>query len=282
MTSLTPTGTPLSTPGRPARSMARACAKAGSGSSQTQALTAARASARSRQSRTKVSAVRLPASRRAAASLAVSRSAPLIVASPSRRSTHRPVSSSRASSWRRPTSWIPTGNPSGPCPAGKVRQGMANCVHSALKTAEPVSPSPRGAWPGAGKVRIASKPAGPFACRGARLLGRAAGVAELVEGQLAAERDLLVAQPRAQQGFVAIEFGHVVAQPLERAEGLLDLVGRRRIRAAARCRRFSRRRRRAGRRRLRAPPCPPAAASSQCGPRHRPRRGGVSGIAGGS
>ena len=43
MTSLTPIGTPASRPGRPARSAARAWASACSGSSQTQALTSARA-----------------------------------------------------------------------------------------------------------------------------------------------------------------------------------------------------------------------------------------------
>ena len=143
----------------------------------------------------------------------------------SRLSTHKPASSSRASSWRRPTSWMPTGNPSGPCPAGKVRHGIANCVHNALKTAEPVPARVRGAWPGAGKVKIASKPRGPFARRDARLFGRAAGVAELIEGDLAAEGDLFLAQRCAEQRFMAVELGHVVAQPLEPAEGLLDLVG---------------------------------------------------------
>src|SRR5439155_120515 len=42
---------------------------------------------------------------------------------PSWRSTQRPVAISPASAWRRPTSWMPTGNPSGPVSAGKVRQG---------------------------------------------------------------------------------------------------------------------------------------------------------------
>ena len=42
----------------------------------------------------------------------------------SRRSTQSPTSSSRASSCRQPTSWMPTGNPSGPCPAGKVKHGI--------------------------------------------------------------------------------------------------------------------------------------------------------------
>ncbi|TMJ52811.1 MAG: hypothetical protein E6G90_09630 [Alphaproteobacteria bacterium] len=65
---------------------------------------------------------------------------------------------SRSHRSRRPTSWMPTGKPSGPWPAGNVRQGIQSWVHSALKTADPVDASPRGAWPGAGKVRIASKP----------------------------------------------------------------------------------------------------------------------------
>ena len=42
----------------------------------------------------------------------------------SRRSTHNPTSSNRVSWCRHPTNWIPTGKPSGPCPAGNVRQGM--------------------------------------------------------------------------------------------------------------------------------------------------------------
>src|SRR5260370_799052 len=41
---------------------------------------------------------------------------------PKWRSTQRPTASRRRSPWRRPTSWIPTGNPSGPSPKGKVRQ----------------------------------------------------------------------------------------------------------------------------------------------------------------
>ena len=44
--------------------------------------------------------------------------------SPRWRSTHSPVASSLVSAWRFPTSWMPTGNPSGPVPAGNVRQGM--------------------------------------------------------------------------------------------------------------------------------------------------------------
>ena len=44
--------------------------------------------------------------------------------SPRRRSTQSPVASNAASAWRLPTSWMPTGRPSGPVPAGKVRHGM--------------------------------------------------------------------------------------------------------------------------------------------------------------
>src|SRR5271165_3142648 len=77
-------------------------------------------------------------------------------------------------------------------------------------------------WRRRGQDRIET--AGPFARGGARLLGGTAGGAELFEGELAAERQFFLAQPRAQQGLVAVELGHVIAQPLKGAEGALDLV----------------------------------------------------------
>ena len=119
---------------------------------------------------------------------------------------------------------MPTGSPSGPLPAGNVRQGMWSCVHSALKTADPVSASPRGAWPGAGNVRTASKPEAHSRAAPPRPLGAAMSGSESFERQLSAESDFLVAQRRAEERLVPVEFGHVVAQPFEGAEYALPLV----------------------------------------------------------
>src|SRR6516164_10700822 len=73
-----------------------------------------------------------------------------------------------------------------------------------------------------GQDRI--KAAGPLACRNPRLLGGAAGIAESLQRELAAPLNLCLAQLCAEQRFVAVELGHVVAQTLEGADCRLTLV----------------------------------------------------------
>ena len=63
-----------------------------------------------------------------------------------------------------------------------------------------------------------------------RLLGAAARRSEAVEGKLAAECDFFVAQLRAQQRLVPVEFGHVIAQALKRSKHTLPLVRLRAVR----------------------------------------------------
>src|SRR5206468_1096663 len=57
-----------------------------------------------------------------------------------------------------------------------------------------------------------------------RFLYRAPGSAEFVQAQRTAGGNLAIAQCVAQQGVVPVEFGHMVAETLERAERVLDLV----------------------------------------------------------
>ncbi len=66
--------------------------------------------------------------------------------------------------------------------------------------------------------------AGPLSRRRPRLFGAAAGIAEGLQSELAAPRNLRLAQPGTQQSFVTIELGHVIAQTLEGPENGLALV----------------------------------------------------------
>src|SRR5262249_2573446 len=60
----------------------------------------------------------------------------------SRPSTHAAASSSASSRKRAPTSWIPSGNPLRPFPAGNVRHGVQAKSQIALKRPSPDEPSP--------------------------------------------------------------------------------------------------------------------------------------------
>src|SRR4051812_27729375 len=58
--------------------------------------------------------------------------------------THAAVESSRSSWWRRPTSWMPSGRPAAPVPAGSVTQGVPAKVQIELKRGSPVNSTPAG------------------------------------------------------------------------------------------------------------------------------------------
>ena len=78
-----------------------------------------------------------------------------------------PVRSSLASSPLGPTSCTPSGIPSAPSSRGSVTAGVPHKVQMVQKTGFPVAPSPSGACPGAGGVRMASNrsnisPSKPF------------------------------------------------------------------------------------------------------------------------
>ena len=194
MMSLTPIGSPARRPGRPARSASRACASACSGSSQVQALTDLRSSARSRQARISASAVSAPEPSRVIASAAESWLGAVIAVLPG---GARPRGRYRAAAHRhaggRPAGCRPAARPAPRRPATSGTACRAR-VHNPLNTAEPVEPRPFGAWPGAGRVRIASNPPAQSARRGAGLVGAPPGGAEIVEAQFAAGGNAAVGQ----------------------------------------------------------------------------------------
>src|SRR5262249_26363200 len=100
-----------------------------------------------------------------------------------------------------------------------VKLGPEGIENSRTGIAEPARGLPRSRQ---GQDRVEA--AGPILRSVPRSLRTAAGRTELIERELAAERDLFFAQPRTQQGFVPIELGHVIAEPLERPEGALPLI----------------------------------------------------------
>ena len=141
------------------------------------------------------------------------------------------------------------------------RQGQARHVEHGPQRVEnrrAGRAEPRGAWPGAGRVRIASNPPA-HSCAAARAsLGAAPGGAEIVEAQLAAVGDLAVEQIGAQQRRVAVQLRRMDARRLEGAVAALDLGN-----VGAFGRQFALDDLGPGGaqpspRRLRAPPCPPA------------------------
>ena len=284
MTSLTPTGTPASRP-RPSGPVDRTrlgqClfrVEPGPGLD-----LGAGCCACSRQSRVRASEVNVPSERRAAASLAVRRSAPLMAGLPARVGV-RPRDQPRAAAHRRggirPAD--PDRQPVWAMPGG---QGQARhpelrpqCVED--RRTGGCEPSRSLARSRQGQDRVEA--AGPLSRRRARPFGAAAGVAEGLQRQLAAPRNLPVAQalysakPRGDRAPACD-----CADP-RRTRSWSGARRLRRIRAAIRCRGSRHRRRRGGRRAASSTARPSGCASSQCGPRHSPSRGAVSGIAGGA
>src|SRR5271166_6515245 len=66
------------------------------------------------------------------------------------------------------------------------------------------------------------KAASPLSRCYTRSFGASAGIAKGLQSELAAPRNLFVAQRCAQEGFMAVKLGHVVAQTFERPERGLD------------------------------------------------------------